>query len=50
MVSGNFSLQLVGDAQMTLNGPYCCGASFALGCVVCKFVASKSTRLSLWNV
>jgi len=50
MVLGNCSLQFVGEAHMTLKGLYCCGASFAFGCVVCKFVASKSTRSSLWNV
>jgi len=50
MVSGSCNLQLVGEAHMTLKGPYLCGVSFALGCVVCKFVASKSTRSSLWNV
>ena len=49
MVSGNCNLQFVGEAHMTLKGPYLCGASFTLGCVVCKFVASKSTKLSLWN-
>ena len=44
------NLQLVGEAHMTLKGLYLCGVSFTFGCVVCKFVASKSTRSSLWNV
>ena len=44
---GSSNLQFVDVAQMTLKGLYHCGASFALGWVVCKLVASNSTRLSL---
>ena len=35
---------------MTLNGPYCHGASLVFGWVVCRFVASRRTRSSLWDV
>ena len=37
MVSGSCNLQFVGEAHMTLKGPYLRGASFTLGCVICKF-------------
>ena len=43
-------MQLVGDAQRTLKGPYLRGPSLAFGCVVCRFVASSKTRSSLWKV
>jgi len=46
---GSSNLQLVGDAQRTLKGPYRQGASLAFGCVVWRFVASSKTRLSLWK-
>jgi hypothetical protein len=44
---GSSNLQFVGVAHSTLKGPYRHGASFALGWVVCKLVASSSTRSSL---
>ena len=44
---GSSSLQFVDVAQITLKGPYRRGASFALGWVVCRLVASNSTRSSL---
>ena len=40
----------MGEAHITLNGPYRHGANLVLGWVVCKFVASRRTRSSLWNV
>jgi len=48
--SGRANLQFVGEAHRTLNGPYRRGANFALGWVVCKLVASRSTKSSFWNV
>src|SRR5712691_1755105 len=48
--AGSSNLQLVGDAQRTLKGPYRRGASLAFGCVVWRFVASSRTWSSLWNV
>ena len=35
---------------MTLNGPYHRGASLVFGWVVCRFIASRRTRSSLWNL
>ena len=50
MCDGRFNLQLVSDAHMTLKGPYQCGANFAFGCVVWRFVASNSTCSFSLNV
>ena len=41
---GRASLLLVLVEYMTLNGPCHLGASFAFGCVVCRFVPSSQAR------
>jgi hypothetical protein len=46
---GSASLLLTGYAAMTLNGPYLLGASFALGWVVFRLVASSHTESPSWK-
>jgi hypothetical protein len=46
-VGGSLSQYIVWEmAAVTRKGPYCCGASLAVGCVVDKFLASSHTQSS----